>query len=339
MKIAVDAFGGDNAPLEIIKGASDAAKELGVGIVLTGDKDTIMKCAEENSVDLTGIEIVHADGVFDMHEQPTEILKSGKNTSMAVAMRLLAENQVDAFVSAGSTGAIVVGATFIVKRIKGVKRPGIGTMIPGRTRKFMIMDVGANAECRPEMLQQFGIMSSLYLKNVEDIENPEIGLLNIGTEETKGGALQLEAYKLLKESPINFIGNVEGRDIPAGVCDAVITDGFTGNVALKLYEGVSLNMMKLIKGVFMSSIKTKLAAVLAKSGLHSIKKMADYGEIGGAPLLGVRKPVIKAHGSSDARAVKNAIRQAAVCVEKDVIGKITADLEKISDTNTAEETV
>ena len=329
MRIAVDAFGGDNAPLEVIRGSCDAVKELGVDIVLVGDEGVIKSCAEENGIDLGRIEIVHAPEIFNMHDQPTEILKSKKNTSMAVAFELVANGKADAFVSAGSTGAVVVGATFIIKRIKGIKRPALGTVLPARTRKIMLMDVGANAECRPEMLQQFGIMSSLYLKNVEGIENPEIGLLNIGTEDTKGGPLQLESYKLLKDAPINFIGNVEARDLPAGVCDGAIADGFTGNIALKLYEGVAMNLMKMIKGVFLSNFKTKLSYLLAKKQLKGLKKFTDYTDIGGAPLLGVKKPVIKAHGSSNANAFKNAIRQAKLCVENDVVGKITEDLAKI----------
>ena len=337
MKIVVDAFGGDNAPLEIIKGAVQAKNEYGVDIILVGDCDTIKKCAADNAVDISGVELVDAEGVFDMHDTPTDILKSKRKTSMGVALDLVADGSADAFVSAGSTGAIVAGATFIVKRIKGIKRPALGTVLPGRTRRFMLMDVGANAECRPEMLRQFGIMASLYLKNVEGIENPEIGLLNIGTEETKGGALQLESYAMLKESPINFIGNVEARDLPAGVCDAAIADGFTGNVALKLYEGVAMNLMGMIKGAFLSNIKTKMAYLLAKSKLRELKKFMDYSDVGGAPLLGVKKPVIKAHGSSDAKAIKNAIRQAIACVKNDVVGKIAEDLAKIdSEEATAE---
>ncbi len=329
MKIAVDAFGGDNAPLEIIKGSIDAKNEYGANIVLVGNSEIINKCAVDNGLNLDGIEIVNAEAVFDMHDTPTDILKSKRNTSLGIAFDLVADGSADAIVSAGSTGAIVAGATFIVKRIKGVKRPALGTVLPTSTRKLMLMDVGANAECRPEMLRQFGIMASLYLKNVEGIENPEIGLLNIGTEDTKGGTLQLESFALLKDSPINFIGNVEARDLPAGVCDAAIADGFTGNVALKLYEGVAMNLMKMIKGVFLSNFKTKMAYLLVKPKLRNLKKFMDYSEVGGAPLLGVKKPVIKAHGSSDAKAIKNAIGQAVRCVETDVVGKISNDLAKL----------
>ncbi len=331
MKIAVDAFGGDNAPLSVIRGAHDAAREYGVNIILTGDKDIIEKCAADNKIDLAGIEIRHTDSVFDMHDKPTDILKSKRGTSLGLAMDLVANGEADAFVSAGSTGAIMAGATFIVKRIKGIERPAIGTVIPTMTdRKLLLMDAGANAECRPEMLRQFGIMASLYLENVEGIKDPEIGLLNIGTEDTKGGPLQIEAYKLLKESPVNFVGNIEARELPAGVCDAVISDGFTGNVVLKLYEGVASNMMKLIKRTLMSTFRSKIAALLAKKSLYSLKDKMNYDDIGGAPLLGVKKPVIKAHGSSNADAIKNAIRQAKRCAENDVAGKISADLQKIA---------
>ena len=331
MKIAVDAFGGDNAPLSVIRGAHDAAREYGVNIILTGDKDIIEKCAADNKIDLAGIEIRHTDSVFDIHDKPTDILKSKRGTSLGLAMDLVANGEADAFVSAGSTGAIMAGATFIVKRIKGIERPAIGTVIPTMTdRKLLLMDAGANAECRPEMLRQFGIMASLYLENVEGIKDPEIGLLNIGTEDTKGGPLQIEAYKLLKESPVNFVGNIEARELPAGVCDAVISDGFTGIVVLKLYEGVASNMMKLIKRTLMSTFRSKIAALLAKKSLYSLKDKMNYDDIGGAPLLGVKKPVIKAHGSSNADAIKNAIRQAKRCAENDVAGKISADLQKIA---------
>ena len=274
--------------------------------------------------------IVDTDDVISMHDEPTSLVKAHKNSSMALAFYELAEGRADAFVSAGSTGAVVVGGTLIIKRIKGVKRPALAGMIPSPDGgHYMLMDMGANAECRPEMLCQFGVMASLYLENVEGRKNPEIGLLNIGTEDTKGGELQKQAFELLKKAPINFVGNIESREMPKGVCDAVITDGFTGNIALKLYEGVAMNLMKLVKGVFLTNFKTKLAYLLAKKPLMGLKKFADYGDIGGAPLLGVKKPVIKAHGSSNARAVKNAIRQAKLCVDNNVIEKISADLAKV----------
>ena len=329
MRIAIDAFGGDNAPLEIIKGARLGADEYGVTPVLVGDEEIIKKCAAENEISLEGIEIKHASDVISMHDEPTSILKAKKDCSMAVAFRMVADGEADAFLSAGSTGAVVVGGTLIVKRIKGIKRVALASMIPGLKNPFLMLDIGANAESRPEMLAQYGLMASVYLEKVEGRANPTIGLLNIGTEETKGDELHLEAYKLLSEAPINFIGNIESREIMKGECDAVITDGFTGNIALKLIEGVTSSFFKLLKGVFYKNLKTKLAALTLKGGLSEVKKKADYEEVGGAPLLGCSKPVIKAHGSSKAMAIKNAIHQAVVYTEKDVIGQISEGLEKM----------
>ena len=329
MRIAIDAFGGDNAPLEIIKGARLGADEYGVTPVLVGDEEIIKKCAAENGIPLEGIEIKHASDVISMHDELTSILKAKKECSMAVAFRMVADGEADAFLSAGSTGAVVVGGTLIVKRIKGIKRVALASMIPGLKNPFLMLDIGANAESRPEMLAQYGLMASVYLEKVEGRANPTIGLLNIGTEETKGDELHLEAYKLLSEAPINFIGNIESREIMKGECDAVITDGFTGNIALKLIEGVTSSFFKLLKGVFYKNLKTKLAALTLKGGLSEVKKKADYEEVGGAPLLGCSKPVIKAHGSSKAMAIKNAIHQAVVYTEKDVIGQISEGLEKM----------
>lgn len=326
MKIVIDAFGGDNAPLEIIKGAALAQSEYGVDIILTGDEQTINNCINENNITFKSLEIVHAPDVISMHDEPTSLLKAHKDSSMAVAFRLLADGKADAFVSAGSTGAIVVGGTLIVKRIKGIKRPALGSMIPSPDSSYFLMDMGANAECRPEMLAQFGVMASVYLEKVENRPNPTIGLLNIGTEDTKGGELQQEAYKLLKEAPINFVGNVESREMPKGVVDGIVTDGFTGNIALKLIEGTTITMFKMLKKVFYKNIATKLATLLLKGGIMKIKQKMDASEVGGAPLLGVSKPVIKAHGSSDALAIKNAVRQAISFAERDVIGTISANI-------------
>ena len=327
MRIVVDAFGGDNAPFDIIKGAYLANKEYGVSITLTGDKDIIDKIVNENDFNFTDLTVVDTKDVISMHDEPTLILKSKRNSSMGLAFTELIENRADAFVSAGSTGAIVVGGTLIVKRIKGIKRPALGSMLPSPDKRYMLMDMGANSDCRPEMLLQFAIMADAYLKKVENIENPEIGLLNIGTEETKGDQLHIEAYKMLKDSSINFIGNVESREMPKGICDAVITDGFSGNIALKLIEGTSSTLFKLIKNILYKSLKNKLSALILKKDLYSLKSLMDSSEIGGAPLLGVSKPVIKAHGSSDAVAIKNAIKQAISFTENDVIGLISENLE------------
>ncbi len=327
MKIVVDAFGGDNAPLEIIKGSVLAKKEADVEIILVGSEEIIKKVSAKNGIDISGIEIIDAPEVFSMEDKPTEIIKSKKNTSMAVALQTVADGNGDAFVSAGSTGAIVAGGTFIVKRIKGVKRAALGSVIPAKNKNFLLMDVGANADCRAEMLAQFAVMADAYLENALGVKNPEIALLNIGTEETKGGEMQLEAYSLMKNLDINFVGNVEAREVPKGVCDAVITDGFTGNIALKLYEGVSLTLFSMLKGALYKNLKTKLAALVLKKDLYEIKKKSDYSEVGGAPLLGVKKPVIKAHGSSNAKAIKNAILLANNFAKNGVIEKIEKGLE------------
>lgn len=328
MRVVVDAFGGDNAPLEIIKGAYQAYKELNVQITLTGDKSVIEKIIKDNSFDFdSSLIIVDTKDVITMHDDPTSILKAHSDSSMGLAFKELAEDRADAFVSAGSTGAIVVGGTLIVKRIKGVKRPALGSMLPSPDGSYMLMDMGANADCRPEMLVQFAVMADAYLKKVENIENPKIGLLNIGVEETKGDQLHIEAYNLLKDAPINFVGNIESREMPKGVCDAVITDGFTGNIALKLIEGTSMTLLKLIKDIFYKNLKNKLSALVLKKDIYSLKRMMDSSEVGGAPLLGVRKTVIKAHGSSDAKAIKNAIRQAVTFTENGVIKLIAENLE------------
>lgn len=326
MRIIVDAFGGDHAPLAPLQGARLARDAYGVEITLVGEEEAIRRCAAENDVDLTGLDICPAPDVFSMHTDPTELIKSGKNSSLAVACRLVAEGRGDAVVSAGSTGALVVGGTFIIKRIKGIKRAALGTLIPAAEKPFFMMDIGANAECRPEMLVQFAVMSTVYCENVLGQKNPTVGLLNIGTEESKGGELQKEAYRLLQTAPVHFIGNVEARDIPAGVCDIVIADGFTGNIALKLYEGVSMSMFGEIKKIFKKNTRTKLAASMVMGGLKELKGKSDYSVVGGAALLGVQKGVIKAHGSSNAEAFQHAIRQALYFCENRVAEKIAENL-------------
>ncbi len=329
MRVVIDAFGGDNAPVEIVKGASDASLQFKCEITLTGSKEIIEKIINENNLKFYGeLIIVDTLDVISMHDDPTTIIKAHSNSSMALAFKELCENRADAFVSAGSTGAIVVGGTLIVKRIKGIKRPALGGLIPSPDGHYMLMDMGANAECRPEMLAQFGIMASVYLEKVEGIKNPKIGLLNIGVEDTKGDELRIEAYKLLKEAPINFIGNVESREMPKGVCDAVIADGFTGNIALKLIEGTSITLFKMIKNVLRKNVLNIIAAAILKKDLYALKAMMDSSEVGGAPLLGVSKPVIKAHGSSDAKAIKNAVRQAIKFTENNVINTISENLVK-----------
>lgn len=322
MKVIIDMYGGDNAPKAPILGAAMAAKELGVEIVAVGNEAEMRKICEEN--DISGFEFIDAPMVMPVCAEPTEVMKSYKESSLAVGLRALADGRGDAFVSAGSTGAIVVGATLIVKRIKGIKRAALASVIPGLDRSYMLLDLGANVECRPEMLCQFASMGSIYMNKLEGVENPEVGLINIGAEESKGGELQKEAYKLLKESDLNFIGNVEPRDLPKGVCDVAVADGWTGNIVLKLTEGLVSAFGKKLKGVMMSSLLTKLGALTMKGALTDFKKSMDYTERGGAPLLGIAKPVIKAHGSSDPKAFMNAVRQAKAFYEQDVVGNISA---------------
>ncbi len=328
VKVIVDAFGGDNAPLEVIRGCERAVKELGTEIILTGSESKIKKCAEENGVSLEGMEIVHTDDVFDIHEEPKEIIKSGKNTSMAVGLSLLAEGRGDAFVSAGSTGALVMGATFIVKRIKGIKRIAPSPVMPADKGSFILADAGANTECRPEMIVQFAVMGSAYMEKVMGIKNPKVALLNIGAEETKGRELEIEAYGLLEKSGLNFVGNIEARDMPKGEVQVVVTDGFTGNIALKLYEGMGSFFAKKLKWIFSGA--GVLGALFSLGKIKQFKKQMDYKEVGGSALLGVKKPVIKAHGSSDATAFFNAVRQAKKCVETNVTGEIESYVSKLS---------
>ena len=325
MKIVIDGFGGDHAPLEPLKGAEWAVKELGVEMIITGDEEKIRECAEQNNVSLENITIVNAPKVIPVDEEPTRIIKDYSDCSMAVGLKLVADDEADAFVSAGSTGALLAGGTFIVKRAKGIKRPAIGTLIPtgGKKGFYLLVDCGANSDCRPEMLTQFAVMGTVYHQKLMGSTAPEVGLVNIGTEEHKGAELQQLSYPLLKNTKcINFIGNVEARELPNGGCDVAVCDGFTGNIILKLSEGFGSFFGGVLKGIFKTNILTKIAAALVMKQVKEFKKSLDYKEHGGAPILGTKKPVIKAHGSSDAKAFKNAIRQAKNCVETDVCGEI-----------------
>lgn len=329
MRIIVDAFGGDNAPVEILKGAAKAVAAYGCDIILTGDEEKIRQAAQENGVSLEHMEIVHAPDVMTMEDHPKSILREHKESSMAVALRLLSEGKGDAVVSAGSTGALLMGGTFIVKRIKGVSRPALAPVMPSDDKPFMLIDCGANADCRPEMLVQFAHMGSIYMSHMYPREGgPRVGLLNVGTEDTKGGELQLATFPLLKESGLNFIGNVEARDVPAGVADVVVADGFSGNVLLKTLEGTVDMLMKNLKQSFMSSLRTKIGAALVMPGLRVLKKKLSTSEYGGAVLLGVNKPVIKAHGNSKADGFCSAIRIASEFAASDAIAQIEAAVAK-----------
>lgn len=332
MNILVDAFGGDNAPLEIIKGCLDAKKAYNTEITLVGDEQKIKACAAENRLDIAGLRLLQADEVFQMETQPTEILKSGKNTSMAVGLQALADGKGDAFVSAGSTGALLVGATFIVKRIKGVKRPVIGGVMPSADKPFILVDTGANVECTVPMLCQFARLGNVYMQKILGVENPRVALANIGAEETKGTKLQVEAYKALSEMPdIQFTGNIEVRDIAFGKADVIVADGFTGNVILKMYEGVAKMITNELKVMFKKNPISMLSYLGVKSGMDDFKKKMNYKKYGGAPIIGVEKTVIKAHGSSDAYAIQNAVHQAITCVEGDVAETIRRSLKALKE--------
>ena len=337
MKIIVDAFGGDNAPLEILKGCADAVRELDIDILLTGDESIIRKVAQENEISLDRMEIAHTDSVITMEDHAGDIMKSKNNSSMALGLKKLAAGEGDAFISAGNSGALIVGATLIIKRIKGIKLVAFSPNIPKKEGFFMLIDSGANVDCKPEMLQQFGIMGSIYVNKVMGVENPRVALANIGTEEHKGGELQHEAFRLLKESPVNFIGNIEAREIPYDAGDVIVADGFTGNCILKLYEGVAMCMMGLIKDIFTKNLKNKIAASLILSDMKEIKKHMDYNEYGGAPIMGASKPVFKAHGDSKAKTFKNALRLTKAYVEGNVVDEITRSVAALKEAKTISE--
>lgn len=325
LRIIVDAYGGDNAPLEILRGAALAVSEYGHTILLTGNEADIRRVAAENAVPLAGMEIVDASDIITMDDEPKSILKEHKDCSMAVGLRLLAEGKGDAFVSAGSTGALIMGATFFVKRIKGISRAALAPLVPSEKGPFMLIDSGANVECRPEMLLQFAHMAGIYMTKVmHNGKAAKIGLLNVGTEDHKGGSLQQEAHALLKTSGLNYVGNVEARDVPAGIVDVLVADGFSGNVLLKTMEGTADMLMGNLKRILYTNLGTKLAALTLKKPLYGLKRKLSTSEYGGAPLLGVSKPVIKTHGNSKAPAVKNAIRVAAGFAAAHVIEDIAA---------------
>lgn len=326
MRIIVDAFGGDNAPKEILLGCALSQVDPDIKIVLTGKESKIKQVALENQIDLSGFEIIDAPTVMGVDEPPADILKNRADSSIAQGLKALAAGDGDAFVSAGSTGALVMGATFMVKRIPGIRRAAIGSVLPTNGSPTMLIDMGANVDCKAEYLNQFALMGDIYMKSLHNVEKPRVALVNIGAEDTKGDTLRLESFDLMSRAGYNFIGNVEARDIPFGVCDVLVADGFTGNIILKMYEGVASALMANIKDIFTQNIFTKLSALAVKPGLKDLKKRMDYTEFGGAPLLGVKGVVIKAHGSSDAKAIMNAIKQAKLFVQRDVVKSIKESL-------------
>ena len=338
MKIILDAMGGDHAPEAPVLGAVEAAKAYGMKITLVGRGEEILNVLRKAGIqDLPGgIEISNADDVVDMHDDPASIIHKRKNSSMVLGLKMLADGNGDAFVSAGSTGALLTGATLIVKRVKGIRRAAMGPAMPNKAGgKTVILDCGANAECTPEFLLQFGLVGSLHAKKTYGIENPRVGLLNIGTEDSKGTPLQKQAYALLEEAGdrglINFVGNVEARDVPLGAVDVVVCDGFAGNVLLKSIEGTAMFMGGLMSKMFKKNLLSKLAALLVMKDIKAFKKLLDYREIGGTEFLGIRKPVIKAHGSSDMIAFRNALRQAELAASSDNSAELEQGLQKLAE--------
>lgn len=324
MRIILDAMGGDNAPLAPLEGAARAVKEFGIEVLLCGDEQKIKALAEEHGISLSGITVLHTTEVISMEDQPTDVMKAKKDCSMAKGLQALADGEGDAFVSAGNSGALLVGATMIPRRIKGIKRAAMAPLLPTAAGHAILMDGGANTECRPEMLEQFGIMGSIYMEKVMNIENPKVALINNGAEECKGRELEVETYKLLSADDLNFVGNIEGRDIPSGAADVLVTDGFTGNIVLKLYEGLAKLFAGKMKEMFSGA--GKIGALFMMDKLNDFKDSFDYKKVGGAVLLGISKPVIKAHGSSNGEAFFHALRQAKNCVDGKIVETITAAL-------------
>ena len=331
MKIILDAMGGDNAPQAPVLGAIEAVKRYSADIILVGRGQEILEVLKKNGLDTLpeGVEIAHADDVVDMHDDPASVIHKRKNSSMIIGLKMLADGKGDAFVSAGSTGALLTGATLLVKRVRGIRRAAMAPAMPTKAgTKVIICDCGANAECTPEFLLQFGLVASAYSKFTLGVENPRVGLLNIGSEDSKGTQLQKDAYALLKDASdrglLNFTGNVEAREVPLGAVDVVVCDGFSGNILIKSIEGTAMFMGSMLKRMFKKNLGSKLGYLLCKSGVQDMMKLLDYREIGGTQFLGIKKPVIKAHGSSDALAFRNAVKQAMTAAE----GDFTAQLEK-----------
>ena len=334
MRIVIDAMGGDHAPEAVVKGAMLATKaHKDLTVVLVGDEAKIkpyLTSAER-------IEIIHTTTVISGDDEPVKAVRRKKDASLVLMANEVKEQRADACISAGNTGALMSAGLFQVGRIKGIERPALSPTLPTIDQKgFVLLDVGANVEAKPKHLLQYGIMGSIYAEKVRGIKQPRVGLLNVGTEDNKGTELTKEAFQLLKQAPINFVGNVEARDLLSGVADVVVTDGFSGNIALKTVEGTAMNMFKMLKATFMSSLKTKLAAAVLKKDLKGLKDQLDYAEYGGAALFGLKAPVVKAHGSSNDRAIYSAIKQTMIMVEHRVSETIADTVQSMHDAEASE---
>lgn len=322
MKIIVDAMGGDNAPEMIVKGSLLARDEYGIGIVLSGKEDILKKYIENETNSYKNIEILNADDVITNDDKPVLAIRRKKESSLVKALHAVKNKEADAIVSAGNSGALLSGATLIIGRIGKLERPALAPFIPTDKGFSLLVDAGANADCKPEYLADFAIMGSIYSKYILNIDSPKVGLLNIGSEEGKGSQLAIDSYELLKNLNLNFIGNIESRYVLRGDADVVVADGFAGNILLKSIEGTASYIMNALKEELMSNLRTKMGALLIKPALRNFKKRLDYGEVGGAMLLGVNAPVIKAHGSSNSIAIKNAIKQTKNILDSNVVNLI-----------------
>lgn len=334
VRVALDAMGGDKAPGEIVLGAVQAAREYGMGVYLVGREDAIRAELAKHATRGLDLPIVHTDEEIEMDEHPANAVRSKKRASMVLALQLVRDGQALGAVSAGNSGAMMAASLFTLKRIEGVERPALGGMLPTKDGICMVIDLGANTDCKPEYLQQFALMGSIYMERIMKLQSPRVGLLANGEEETKGNQQVQEAHQLLKANAatlgLNFIGNVEGRDIFAGTVDVVVCDGFVGNVVLKLSEGLSETLLGLIRAEMTSSLPNKLAAAVLRPGLRKIGRRLDYAEYGGLPLLGVNGSAIISHGRSNAKAIKNALRVARQTAETGVAGAIAEGLAKLS---------
>ena len=328
MRIILDGMGGDNAPEEIVKGAVEAAKEIEDEIIIVGKPDAIEKQLKKCKYKGEQISVVPAQEVITMEDSPVKAIRHKKDSSLVVGLNMLKDGEGDMFVSAGNTGALIVGSRLLLGRIRGVDRPALASIYPDMTGgdPCMLVDAGASSESKARNMLEYGLMGSVYVEKVWGRANPRVGLVNLGAEESKGTSVTKDAYQMLAASKLNFIGNVEGRDVPKGVCDVIVCDGFTGNVILKLTEGVSLSIFKLIKDTLKSNVKAMVGGALIKSKLSGLKDEFDYEEYGGAPVLGVSAPVIKMHGSSTARAVKSAILRGMPYAEENVVDIIKQEM-------------
>lgn len=332
MKIVIDGMGGDNAPKSNVEGVVNAINEYGVDVIITGDKSTLENEFSKYEFDKSKLEIVHTTEIIENEDKPVKAIRSKKDSSMVVALRMVKEGKADAIVSAGNTGALLAGGLFVVGRIKGIDRPCLCPAIPNvKGGMTIIADGGANADCKPINLVEFAGMSNIYAKKVLGLQNPRVALANVGIEEGKGNDLVKKTYEELKRLDLNFIGNIEARELINSYTDIVVCDGFTGNILLKSAEGIAMSILGLLKETFLSSTKGKLGALLLKDDLRKLKSMMDYAEYGGAPLLGVNGGVIKAHGSSDAKAIKNAINQAIKFANGNVVEDIKGFIQSLEE--------